>query len=334
MSRRELLVAAVAAPLAIVGAFLLSAGLAGWVSWLEGGATLLGGFILGLLGIGLATWLIPRAQVARWREAGVTDPIKLAELTNTTRTTITQAAAGVGLILTLALTAYQVNETRRSSDANLRIAEQGQVTERFARAVEQLGATTSDGKPAIDIRIGGLFSLLRIGLDSERDRLPALLVAAEYVKNNHRPSRGAAPGHACLGSRSRPRADVAAALEHVLPRLAEEFNLDPTGPYPFRLDHLDLSSSDLRAVNFRNVRLEHVSFRNSILTGSSFEGVFLLNVDFRAACLLAADLRGAGGIAIDFRDAEMTGAKVGAALLEAPRTRGLPREELRESSGG
>ncbi|NEQ69782.1 MAG: hypothetical protein F6K21_30680 [Symploca sp. SIO2D2] len=46
---------------------------------------------------------------------------------------------------------------------NAKIAEQGQITERFTKAIEQLGSDN------ISIRLGGIYALERIAKDSERD---------------------------------------------------------------------------------------------------------------------------------------------------------------------
>jgi hypothetical protein len=303
-------VVAAALPLAALGIVLVVLGLVGWVRWIKGGGTLLGALLVGIVGVGLATWLIPRFQVASWRQAGIRDPVKLAELTNTSRTTVTQGAAGIGLILTLTLTAYQVNETRRSSEVNFESAERGQATDRFARAVEQLGAT-SDGAPATEIRIGGLFSLLRIGLDSEPDREAVLLVAAQYVKNNQKgggPTSTPNPGEPCSARRNqarrKPRADVAAALRYVLPQLAREVEGDSPG-----LEGADFSATDLARFDLHRLRLEDVSFRNARLNGVAFGGVMLNGVDFRDACLRGAHLNDADAIGpVDLRGADIRNA--------------------------
>ena len=301
---------------ALVGLVLMGLGLAGKVAWIEGGATLLGGFLVALCAVGLASWLIPRAQVARWKDAGIDDAVKLAELTNSSRTTVTQAAAGIGLILTLTLTAYQVNETRRSSDRNVRIAEEGQVTERFSRAVEQLGATKGDGTPAIEIRIGGLFSLLRIGHDSDRDTVSAFLVAAQYVKSNvtAKPATRARNAGPCDAARTPLRADVAAALEYVLPPLAldleRQFGVGDLG-YLSGLERSDFSGTDLGRVYLRGVWLRNASFRAANLEHATFERVMLENVDFREACLLDADLRRTEAVgSVDLRGADIRGARL------------------------
>ena len=73
------------------------------------------------------------------------------------------------------------------------------MSERFSRAVEQLGATDDKGRPATAVRTGALFSLMRIGIDSELYTQPALLVVASYVRDALR-STAAARGEQLQGS--------------------------------------------------------------------------------------------------------------------------------------
>src|SRR5215207_2875546 len=57
--------------------------------------------------------------------------------------------------------------TQEATRETLRITEQGQITERFTRAIDQLGAT-DDGKPKLEIRLGGIYALERIAKDSPK----------------------------------------------------------------------------------------------------------------------------------------------------------------------
>jgi uncharacterized protein YjbI with pentapeptide repeats len=289
-----------------------------------------GGLVLGVVGafllIGLATWLVPTRQVAAWRRKGVEEK-ELAKLGNEARATVVQALGGFALVLTLALTAYQVNETRRSSEENLRIAEEGQVTERFARAVEQLGARNPDGTAAIDIRIGALFSLRRIGNDSDRDTQAALLVVASYVANNHQVGelREAGLSPCSLEWRERrqaPRADVGVALKQVLPVLSRQY-LAREGPnvLAYVLEGVDFAGTDLSAVDFYGAGLERVSFRGANLNSARFERAFLGRVDFQSACLANADFREVNGtFELDMRGAFSGGAQIPSAVRASARS--------------
>jgi hypothetical protein len=297
---------------------------------------------LAIIAAGLAIWLVPRRQVQRWRRAGITEEAKLAELGVQARSSITQALGGLALIATLAITAYQANETRRSADAtqrsadnNLRLAEQGQVSERFSRTVEQLGTTNADGSAAIDVRAGALFSLRQIGLDSEAYAQPAFLVAATYVANNYRPPSKPRP-HGCDRFRP-PRPDIANAFRHVLPALAKK-RLEDAGESillglrgvdlaGLAVDKLVLQRFNLTGVKFNDASLVDADFRESNLSSANFHRACLSRVDFRQADLRGtdlsdaeldgADLRGATvSRTTDFKSARLKGAKFTATTLE------------------
>jgi hypothetical protein len=79
---------------------------------------------------------------------------------------LTGAAGFIGL----AFTWRNLRQTRESTQRTLELTEQGQITERFTRAIDQLGATDDDRNPRLEIRLGGIYALERIARDSpERD---------------------------------------------------------------------------------------------------------------------------------------------------------------------
>jgi len=273
---------------------------------------------LAMVAVGLAIWLIPRWQVDRWRRAGISDEEKLAGLGVQARSSITQALGGLALIVTIAITAFQVTEARRSSDRtqqsavkslnlaakNLALAEQGQVSERFSRAVEQLGATDEKGKPATDVRTGALFSVMRIGIDSELYTQPALLVVASYVRTHFAQPPTLAPnGCKARFEFTQNQPDVANALRFVLYKIAA------------KLDTKDLLG--LRGVNLRGLALDGLNLQGFDLTGikfghaslvrANFRGAKLHRANFEHACLIDADLTGASVAGAKFTGATFTG---------------------------
>jgi hypothetical protein len=60
----------------------------------------------------------------------------------------------------------------------LRTNQEGQITERFTRAINQLGSTEPE------IRLGGIYALERIARDSERDRSTITQVLSAYIRQN------------------------------------------------------------------------------------------------------------------------------------------------------
>ena len=58
------------------------------------------------------------------------------------------------------------------------IAQEGQITERFTRAIDQLG------KRALEIRLGGIYALERISKESKEDYWPIMEILTAYVRKN------------------------------------------------------------------------------------------------------------------------------------------------------
>jgi hypothetical protein len=75
-------------------------------------------------------------------------------LQNQVRTTLLQAFGGAFLLVTAYITWRQVQVNR-----------EGQITERFTRAIEHLGAAEH-----LDVRLGGIYALERIAHDSHNER--------------------------------------------------------------------------------------------------------------------------------------------------------------------
>src|SRR5215203_5590229 len=102
--------------------------------------------------------------------------------------TLTGATVGavVGLVAVLIGQVLQqrrhsqtLQETQRRHSEDLRQAEQGQITERFTRAIDQLGSEK------LEIRLGGIYALERIAKDSsEKDYSTVMEVLTAYVRQN------------------------------------------------------------------------------------------------------------------------------------------------------
>ena len=270
-----------------------------------------------LVVVGLAIWLIPRWQEQRWRRAGISNEEKLAELAVQARSSITQALGGLALIVTIAITAFQVNEARRTADAGQKSAEdnfhlaqtsanqsfnlarRGQVSERFTRAVEQLGAREEDGSPDTAVRTGALFSLMRIGIDSPDHTQPALLVVATYVRRFKKPPTLKPNGCNADFDFTQSQPDIANALRFVLYRIAAKLHgeallgLRGANLNGLAVDELNLSGFDLRRIKFRHASLMGADFGEADLRQANFENACLTGANFRSAKLKGAIFSGA-----------------------------------------
>src|SRR5215217_4967771 len=85
----------------------------------------------------------------------------------------------IGQVLQQRRHSQTLQETQRRHSEDLRQAEQGQITERFTRAIDQLGSEK------LEIRLGGIYALERIARDSpERDYSTVIEVLTAYVRQN------------------------------------------------------------------------------------------------------------------------------------------------------
>jgi hypothetical protein len=148
-------------------------------------AILLGGGFLLWLVLFAPRLLVPPASGASLRD--VTDAAKRHELRdsrlklqNDVRTTLLQGVGGLAVLIGAFFTYRQVQTSRRQ----LEIAQHGQVTERFTRAIDQLGHEN------LDVRLGGIYALERIANDSAQDRTTVTEVLTAFI-------RGHAPWPTC-----------------------------------------------------------------------------------------------------------------------------------------
>jgi hypothetical protein len=93
-------------------------------------------------------------------------------------------AGAVGLA-GLYFTSRNLRQTREHTDRQLQQAEQGQITERFTSAIDQLGSEK------LEVRLGGIYALERIARDSlemenspGRDYATIMDVLTAYVREN------------------------------------------------------------------------------------------------------------------------------------------------------
>ncbi|MGW3036683.1 pentapeptide repeat-containing protein [Streptomyces sp. NPDC001178] len=225
---------------------------------------------------------------------------------NEVRTTLLQVVGG----LVVLFGAYATWRQLRVSQDGLRATQEGYVTDRFSRAVDQLGSDK------LDVRIGGLHALWRIAEQSARDREAIISIQAAYLRTHLRwppagPESPAADVHindiAPLETRAAD-AQVALTALGVLCQHREQswVNLSITD-----LRRADCDGLWFPEVNFDRACMEAAGLYHANLTQASLVSVNLRHADLttailrRARCILA-DLRAAKLVGTDLRDADFT----------------------------
>lgn len=236
--------------------------------------------VLTVVGLVLAFLALPNLLVP---DAGL-KPKERLELRNGVRTSAVQAIGGFMIALGTFVTAWNVLGT-------LRLNREGQITDRFTKAVELLSSDQLDG------RLGGIYALERIARDSRRDHGPVMSILTAYLHarsslaENHRVEAGR-------------REDVQAALTVIGRRNAQ---------YEAEDERLDLSALDLRVVRLKVASLKRVNLAESDLSGAFLDGS-----DLRSANLINTTLKGTRLNRVKLNEANLMGAQLqGAELKEA-----------------
>ena len=239
------------------------------------GLTLCGLFVVSFLAW-LLVWL-PRRQASRLPVAGA----ERARLINEFRRTLAQIIGGA-ILLGGAYGAWQ----------QVQVAREGQITESFTRAIEQLGHRESQ------VRLGGIYGLERIARESEQEHPTIAAVLSAYV-------RAEAPWVA-------ETVHASHSLEHKRLNTDIQAALTVLGRRVWRgtkHQRIDLSDTDLRFAHLEGAYLvgaviKRTSMFKARLFRARLDAVLLNYADLRQANLTEVILRRSGlhGARLDSAD--------------------------------
>jgi uncharacterized protein YjbI with pentapeptide repeats len=276
---------------------------------------------IGALGVTFVLWLVlfaPRLLAPAASLHDVPDAAKRQELRtsqlklqNDVRTTLLQGLGGLAVTFGAVFTYRQLQHNIKTSGdqrehdrQQQEIERQGQITERFTRAIDQLGHEN------LDVRLGGIYALERIAGDSSQDRSAIIEVLTAFVRG-HAPWPPSFPSPQGQGGSTKDlpafqaRAhDVQAALT-VLCR-------PPIGPAV----RLDLAATDLRGVNLRGALLQQANLFRAQLQTADLQHAYLRAADLRRAQLQEADLQHAHLQGANLDRAQLRGAYLQHAQLQ------------------
>lgn len=193
---------------------------------------------------------------------------------NEIRTTLVGVLAGTAALATVGVGLRTYRLTRS-----------GQFTDRYSRAIEQLG------KDNLSVRLGGIYALERLARDSAFDRkaiadVLAAMLRASTPENGHDDDQ-------------RVSADAQAALTVLGGDIFARSKIV-----------IDLQGAQLSGADFRNLK-----FRKALLASADLSMTRMQGVDLRGADLSSADLRGAnleGAVLLDalLKQTDIRGASV------------------------
>lgn len=192
------------------------------------------------------------------------------------------------------------------------LSREGQVTERYTKAIEQLGSEK------LDVRIGGIYALERIALDSARDHPTIIEVLTTFIREHSREAWEPADYNGPLEYQP-PRPDIQAATTVIARRdhRRDIRHLDLAGA---NLNYAKLTRINFAHANLSRAKLHDAKVSLADLTGADLTGADLTNATFIIACLSGADLTeanltGTGLTQVNFVRAELARAELARAEL-------------------
>jgi uncharacterized protein YjbI with pentapeptide repeats len=284
--------------------------------------------------IAAAVFLLPDYLVGSdlgGRPQNALNAAELLKAKNDVRTTLLQAVAGVillgGAVATwrqLRLGREQLNETQRQNREQLRVSQDAQITERFTRAIDQMGSTE------LDIRLGGIYALERIAKDSRDDHGPVMEVLSAFLREhsgrNQETDNTDTPADALTSSRAdeRLRADLQAAARAIGRRNAwndpPEGDLDLSGVRlsEAKLRDADLQKADLQKADLQKADLQEALLQEAVLNDSNLQEAILYRANLQGAALYRINLQRAHLVDANLQGANLYGANLqGASLIDA-----------------
>ena len=233
--------------------------------------------------------------------------------------TVAGALIGAGGAAVVAVAGFWTNarNTRLTTEVALRaveaaqrtveLTEQGRVTGRYAKAIEQLASGQ------LDVRIGGIYALERIARDSPRDHPTIMEVLAAFIREHSREQwPPAEPGAESPAPTTRP--DVQAAAT-VIGRRSVGYDSQPIDLRAANLARANLNGADLNGADLTRANLAQVKLAGANLFVADLTRANLPGVDLTRATLFGAYLHSANLTGADLADASLFGASLTGANL-------------------
>jgi hypothetical protein len=234
--------------------------------------------LVGLVGLSVVVLLLWWAPSALYKTVG-NEPARVGAEAST-RTGLIAGLAGLGALASLVI-----------ATRTYRLTQQGQITDRYTKAIEQLG------NDKLDVRLGGIYALERIAVDSKRDHPTVVEVLGASIREHSQlttqpslPATDGAGGEPTMASpRPGPTTDVQAACT-ILGRLP----LRPGVPWGdlsgAHLERANLSGAHLEGANLTGAHLERADLSGAHLEGANLTGAHLEGTNLRGTHLEGAAL--------------------------------------------
>lgn len=271
----------------------------------------------------LVLWLVPKWQIKPWTEKLKAEDI--VDQQNNARATLAQILGGVFVLIGLYFTGMNL----QNSQETLRVSEEGQITERFTKAIGQLGTQDDAAKKETNlaIRLGGIYALERIARDSAKDHWPIMQILTAFVREK---SPWSAEGDI------RDVTQIPMDVQSVMSVLGWRTRTYMKGEGD-KDQRLDLHKTDLRGLvlkggaHLEGANLDGAQLEKALLRGIFFNDALLTNANLRNTDLFGSHLSGAVLTDADLEGADLMSSDITpeqlASALNWERARNVPQEK-------
>jgi hypothetical protein len=199
--------------------------------------------------------------------------------------TISSIFTGLGVLIN----AYFISRNYESALKNIRLIEDKQITDRFSKAIEQLASEK------IEVRLGGIYTLEGISIDSEKYHWTIMEVLTAFIRQN-------APVKKDDESQDKLPIDI----QECLTVIGRRKYPNPEGK---RLDltYVDISKANLFKANLFKANLTGSDFSGANLFGVDLTEAILTETNLTKAVLCEAKLTGSLFLKANFTEANLLG---------------------------
>lgn len=186
---------------------------------------------------------------------------EIFDIENESRKTMAQIFGGLFILIGL----FFAYKRQATAEETLRVTERGQITDRFTKAIEQLG------KEQLELRLGAIYGLEKIAHDSAEYHWQVMEVLTAYVRARYSWKEGVEPNRG-----DEAPLDLEAVMSVLRRRKHERETEKQT---------INLSETDLRKINLIEANLQRAQFDKANLQGAMFSGANLQKAWFDGANL-------------------------------------------------
>jgi len=236
-------------------------------------------------------WILPEFLLPSINQISPAEE-KVIAIQNEYRQIIAQIIGGAVILYGIYSTLIRIEEIEK----NIEIAQEGQITDRFTKAIEQLGHEN------IEVKIGSIYALERISIDSPKDYWSVIEVLSAFIRRASSLDTISKENKAYKDIPPQRSIEIQTALNVLARRKMDELELAEDR-------YLNLSLCNLRNAYLGKSNLSRTNLWRSDLSYAYIGKANLQNAYMGKANLQMADFSNANLEGVNFKESDLRKAK-------------------------